>query len=333
MELRPEQKAAALIIGVGSELGGQLLDYLDEEEVERLAAEVARLERVDSQILDRVVSEVKTEAAESAASAVGGLDYVRRLLSGWKSGKGSEILADLESDGRVPFRFMREFPPNTIARVLEGEHPQLVALVVASQSPSFAAQIMGAIDEEVRAEVALRVARMRIPSSWAIEQAEEVLRTRLSAPSASAGGTQNRGAGVRGLAKVLNNAEPSLEHAVLEALGRHDPALAEQVRSLMFVFEDLVTLDDRAVQRVLGEADTTTLAVALKGASEDVSRVIMRNMSQRARERLEEEIDLLGPVPKKDVDAAREKISAAVLRLGDAGEIMLKRGGDAELVA
>jgi flagellar motor switch protein FliG len=202
---------------------------------------------------------------------------------------------------------------------------------MASQAPSTAAGIMAALDEEIRPDVALRVARMSTPSSWAVEQVEEVLRDRLRTPTSS-GTTRNRGAGVRGLAKVLNNAEPTLEHAVLEALGRHDPALAEQVRSLMFVFEDLTGLDDRAVQRVLAEVDSTTLAVALKGAAEAVSDKILRNMSQRARERLEEELDLLGPLPRKDVDEAREKVSSAVLRLGDSGEIMLKRGGDAELV-
>ena len=331
MALRPEQKAAALIIGVGPELGSRLIEFLDDEEVERLAAEVAALERVESDWLDSVVDEVRKEAAHSASTAVGGLDYVRKLLAGWKTDRGSEILDDLESGpDSTPFRFIRDLPVESVARVLQKEHPQAIALVMSNQPPSTAARIMGCLDDRIRAEVALRVARMETPAHWAVEVVEGVLRERLDMPSDNKRG--NRNAGVRGLAKVLNSAEPSLEQSVLEALGRHDPDLAEQVRSLMFVFEDLVTLDDRAVQRVFAEVDSTTLAVALKGASDEVGEKIFRNMSQRARERLEEELDLLGPLPRKEVEAAREKISGIVLDLGEAGEIMLKRGGDAELV-
>jgi flagellar motor switch protein FliG len=178
---------------------------------------------------------------------------------------------------------------------------------------------------------------MRSPSGWAVGKIEEALRSRLSSPASGGNsgrsGGRSRTGGVRGLAKVLSNAEPSLEQSVLEALGRHDPALSEQVRSLMFVFDDLTTLDDRAVQRVLSDVDATSLAVALKGAGEDVSSKVLRNMSQRARDRLEEEIDLLGPLPKKEIEAAREKVSSTVLDLSEAGEIQLRRGGDAELVA
>ncbi len=331
MGLRPEQKAAALIIGVGPELGARLIDFLDDEEVERLATEVAALERVQPDLLESVVDEVRAEAARSASVASGGMDYVRKLLSGWKAGRGSEILDDLESGSQAsPFRFIRDLAPEAVARVLDKEHPQVVAVVISSQPPSTGAAIMSALDDRNRSEVALRVARMETPATWAVQAVEEVLQMRLGTPDETK--HRNRSAGVRGLAKVLNSAERSLEQAVLESLSRHDPDLADQVRALMFVFEDLVTLDDRSVQRVLAEIDSTTLAVALKGAAEDVAAKIFRNMSQRARDRLEEELDLLGPLPRKEVESAREKISAVVLSLGEAGEIMLKRGSDAELV-
>jgi flagellar motor switch protein FliG len=331
MELRPEQKAAALIIGVGPELGARLIEFLDDEEVEHLAAEVANLERVDPDLLERVIDEVRVEAAQASAVASGGLGYVRKLLSGWKAGRGSEILDDLESGPQAtPFRFMRDLSADLVIRVLEKEHPQLIAVVMSNQPPSTAARLMSALDDRLRADVALRVARMETPAVWAVEIANEVLQERLGTPSDTT--RRTRYAGVRGLAKVLSSAEHSLEQTVLESLARHDPDLADQVRALMFVFEDLITLDDRSVQRVLSEVDTTTLAVALKGAAEDVAEKIFRNMSQRARDRLEEELDLLGPLPRKDVESAREKISSTVLDLGEQGEIMLKRGADAELV-
>jgi len=331
MTLRPEEKAAALIIGVGPELGARLMEHLDDEEVERLAAQVARLERVQSDQLESVVEEVRLEAAESARVASGGMDFARKLLSGWKAGRGAEILDDLESGAGVsPFRFVRDLPAEAVARVLDKEHPQVTAVVISNQPPSTAASIMAALDDRNRADVALRVARMETPSAWALEAVEEVLRSRLGTPEDNK--PKSRNAGVRGLAKVLNSADKGLEQAVLESLGRNDPDLAEQVRALMFVFEDIVTLDDRSVQRVLAEVDSTTLAVALKGAAAEVAERILRNMSQRARDRLEEELDLLGPLPRKEVESARQKISSAVLELGESGEIMLKRGADAELV-
>lgn len=324
MDLRPEQKAAALMIAVGDDVASSLLGYLDDEEVEALAVEIAQLERIDPAVLESVLDEATREASATASSAVGGMDYVRRLLSRWNGDIGSEIMDELTTTEGQPFKFVRTIDPQLVVGAMEEEHPQTLAVVVAHQPPSIAARLLGGLPEAVRGNVAIRVARMGRVAKDVIQVVEESLIERLEA-MAGPGGRQ-RG-GVRGLAKVLNSSDKETERAILEDLSQTDPNLAKEVRSLMFVFDDIVTLDDRAIQRVLADVDTQTLAVALKGAPDDLSDRITSNMSQRARDLLLEEIDLLGPVPRKDIDAARESISTTVLALADAEEVIIGRSG------
>jgi flagellar motor switch protein FliG len=322
MDLRPEQKAAALMIAVGDDVASQLLGYLDDEEVEALAAEIAQLERIDPAMLDRVLDEVSHEATTTAAQ--GGMDFVKRMLTRWNGDIGSEIVDELTATEGKPFKFVRTIDPPLIVSALEEEHPQVLAVVIAHQPPSVAARLLQTLPEDVRGNVAIRVARFGRVSKKAVGAVEKSLIERLG--SMAGPGGRKRG-GAHGLAKVLNSSDKETEKQILDDLHEKDPTLAKEVRSLMFVFEDIQKLDDRAIQRVLADVDTQSLAVALKGATDELTNRILGNMSQRARDLLVEEIDLLGPVPRTEIEEARDAIASTVLALADADEVSIGSGG------
>lgn len=329
--LRPEEKAAALVVAVGSSAASGMLDHLSEEEVERLAGEVAKIGRLRPETIDIVFREVYDAAQSDEVYAAGGVDYARDLLTQWNSTAGPEMLERMINDlDAVPFGFVRQVKAEKLGDVLAGEHPQTVAVVLAHQPAAYAATVLRAFDEDFQAQVALRVGKMGKISTEVIRSIESVLRGRLGPVTRDDGGVA-RG-GVKELANVLNNSDRDTERAVMERLREIDQDLADEVRALMFVFDDLVTLDDRSIQRILQDVATQELALAMKGAEEELADAIMRNMSSRAKESLLEEIDLLGPVRRSDVEAARTKVIAAVRLLEEAGEIVISRGEENELI-
>jgi len=329
--LRPEEKAAALVVAVGSSAASGMLDHLNEDEVEQLATEVAKIGRLRQETIDQVFLEVYEAAKSDEVYAAGGVDYARDMLTQWNSTQGPEMLErmlnDLES---IPFGFVRHIEPEKLGDILSEEHPQTVAVVLAHQPAAYAATVLKAFTEDFQAQVAVRVGKMGRISGEVIRSIEDVLKRRLGPVTEDDPGVA-RG-GVKELANVLNNSDRSTERAVMERLREIDEELADEVRALMFVFDDLVTLDDRSIQRVLQDVQAQELALALKGANGEVTDAIMRNMSSRAKESLLEEIDLLGPVRRSDVDVARTKVIAAVRVLEEAGEIVIARGEENELI-
>jgi len=330
LDMRPEQKAAALVVAVGSRNASSVLQYLTEEEVESLAVEVAKIGRLRPDTVESLLQEVYQEAAASRMLAAGGIDYARELLTAWESNRGAEIIERLMADLNVePFNFVRGIDADQLVHIIKDEHPQTVALILAYQTPSYAAEVMRGLEPEMQAEVALRMGTMGRTSPEVIKRVEDALQSRLG--SVSPAEVSIRG-GVEDLAAVLNNTDRSTERAILERLTVQNPQLAEEVRALMFVFEDIVILDDRSVQQLLKHVDTKDLALAMKGVSNDVREVILRNMSQRASEALLEEIELMGAVRRTDVEAAQSTIVAVIRRLEESGEIIVNRGGEGELV-
>ena len=330
LDLRPEQKAAALVVAVGSKQASTLLQYLSEEEVETLAAEVARLGRVRPEVVEAVLDEVYEEAAAQRLIAAGGIDYARELLTEWKGSQGAEIIERLLADLNVtPFNFVRDIEPEQLVHILKDEHPQTVALILAHQPASYSAEVLRAFGTDMQNEAALRIATMGRTSPEVIALVEQALQTRLGTVSSAE--VTVRG-GVEDLAEVLNNTDRATEQAILDRLTRFDPAVAERVRALMFVFEDVATLDNRSIQKVLQGIDSKTLALAMKGVRQDVQQAILDNVSTRARDALLEEIDLLGAVRRRDVETAQSEVVAQVRRLDEAGEIVLSRGGEGDLV-
>ena len=313
--MKPEEKAAALVVAVGSKAASGMLEFLNEDEVERLAGEVAKIGRLQPEIINAVFSEVYEEATAQQLLAAGGIDYAREMLVDWKGERGHEIIERLVTDlEATPFGFVRKCDPEKLSAVLAEEHPQTVALVLAHQPAPYAATVLGFFDEDEQAEIALRVGTMGKASPDVVRAIESHLQSQVR-PEPQAD-LAIRG-GIEELANVLNNSDKATERAILERLNDIDSALAEEVRALMFVFEDIITLDDRGIQRVLQDVNT---------------HAIVRNMSQRAAESLNEEIELLGPSRRTDVEAARRKVVAAIRLLEESGEIVISRGGESELI-
>ncbi len=330
VDLRPEQKAAALVVAVGSRNAASLLQFLTEDEVEQLAGEVARIGRLKPEIVEGVLEEVYRETEAQRLLVAGGIDYARELLSEWRGGHGGEIIERLMADLTVsPFQFIKDIDPEQLVLIMKDEHPQTVALILAHQPPSFAARVLGGFEPEMQAEVAFRMANMGRTSPDVIQRVEQALQSRLGTVSSAEIDVKG---GVGDLAEVLNNTDRTTERSILRRLADVDAGLAEAVRALMFVFEDIATLDDRSIQKLIQEIDSKDLALAMKGVSGELQDTILRNMSQRASETLLEEIELLGAVKRSDVEGAQAAIVAIVRRLEDAGEIIISRAGESDLI-
>lgn len=326
-DLTPPQKAAALVVAIGPREAAKLLEYLDESEIEALAIEVAKLQALPGEILEEVLEELRGEAVAREAILRGGIDYAKELLTSWKGDRATEIVERIERASLdAPFSFLMNVEPAELVQYLHGEHPQLIAVVLSYLPPAHAAAILSRLDPSLRGDVAIRIASMdRVPTEL-VRRAEESLRKRLISTGSQTEVTQ-RG-GVKELATILNSADRSTERAILSSLETHSAELADRVRSLMFLFEDIVQLRDRDIQEVLRTVEPQVLALAMKGVGEEVREVVLRNLSERARETLLEEMETLGAVRVRDVEEAQAKVVAVIRRLDEEGKIVMR--GDAE---
>lgn len=326
--LRPEQKAATLMLAVGSRAAANVLQYLSEEEVEALATEVTRLGTVEAEIVDSVMSEARQEASSRTGAAVGDINSARKILSEWQGRSGNDIIGRI-ADAPSPFSFVKSMDTEILAQLFADEHPQIAAQILSHQSPEFAASVLQRLDEDLQADISVRIATMGRTTPEVIVHFEEAVRERLGhAPSRQL----EQRSGAESLASLLNNTSKEMEQAIIERLKEVDPELAEKVQALMFVFEDVAGLDDRSIQAILKDVETTDLATAMKGVGPNVSDTIFRNLSKRAGEALAEEIDLMGPVRRSEVAEAQARVVAEIRRLEEAGEIVLGRGGEDDLV-
>jgi flagellar motor switch protein FliG len=321
------QKAAIFLLQMGKDRSAKVLQSMREPEVEELMTEIARLEGVDANTVDEVLDEFRDLAAARRYFTQGGMSFAAEVLeASMGTGKARDVMDRLASSlVELPFEFLRRADPRQILTFLQDEHPQTIALVIAHMHADHAAMVLGGLNEALQADVAHRVATMDRTSPEVIAQVEQVLERRISSVIQSsdfavAGGVQD-------LVDILNRSDRGTERLILEGLEAKDAELAEEVRSRMFVFEDITTLDDRSVQMVLRELDAKQLAVALKGVRDDVRNKIMRNMSTRASTNLAEEIDLLGPVRLKSVEEAQGDIVRVIRALEDSGQIVIQRGG------
>lgn len=324
------QKAAAVLLAVGPEIAATVLNHLTDAEVEQVAIEVATLGDVDSERLHTILEEFHAEALAHQHLVSGGERHARDMLRRLMGAKGDDVVDRLLATVHTaPFNFLRGHEPIEVLRHLRDEHPQTVALILAHLPAKFAAQVLAGLEPEVQTEVAMRVATLDRTSPEVVTRVEAALQERLGALQ---GARLDERGGVRELAAVLNNTDRGTERAILASLEASDPQLAEQVRALMFVFEDIVLLDDRAVQEVLRQVDTARLALALKGVSDDVREIVQRNLSERARESLVEESELLGPTRVRDVEEAQSEVVRVIRRLDEEGAIVISRGNDGEFV-
>lgn len=327
--LSGRQKAAVVLISLGTEKAASILQHLSEREVESLSAEVAALWRVRPETSAAVLSEVAERLQARDMLGVGGPEYARDVLEHLLGQeRAEEIMGTLTTKTETrPFEFLRRTPPEQVCAFLKDESPQTIALVVASVHSSLAARVLAELPPELQAEVALRIATMSETNPDVIRDIEQGLRQKLAnvvAQEFSAAG------GVDALADILNRAGRSTERNVVGAIGDRDQRLAEEIRSRLFTFEDLVILEDRDLQLVLREVDQKELQLALRGVDQVVVDKVLGNMSQRGAEMLREDMEASPPQRKAVVEEAQGKIVAAVRRLEDAGALVLRRGAEDE---
>jgi flagellar motor switch protein FliG len=327
------QKAAVLLLQVGQENAAKVLGHLRPAEIEELTAEILRLRSVSPEIAGVVLEEFHGMIASPLRGGLGGLDFAQSLLEGALGADGAaEVLGRVAEAAVVqPFQFLHQADPQQILTFLTGEHPQTIALVVAHLRPDQASMILGGLTADMQADIALRIATMEATSSEYVRLVEDVVQRRTSTVLQAK--TNTAVGGVQPLVDIINRADRGTERSILEGLATKNSALAEEIRALMFVFEDITTLDDRAIQLVLRGVETADLATALKGVTDTVRDKILKNVSERARENLLDEIEMLGPVRMSAVEESQQKVVAIIRQLEESGQIVLTRGGDDDFVA
>ena len=328
------QKAALILIQLGREQAARVMSQFDDSEIEELTTEIARLERVDQKVADGVLEEFyEASLGGLGVTSRGGLGVAQALL---EASVGRDRAANMmerlaTSLQGQPFEFLQYADARQVVSLLSGEHPQTIALVLAHLRPDHASAIMTGLPPQTQAEVAHRIALMERASPDVVTVVAESLQRKATAvltpQEMSAVG------GVQPLVEIINRADPTTEKLILEGLEARDQSLAEEVRSRMFVFTDIVLLEDRAIQLVLRGVEMSSLATALKGAGEEVKDKILRNLSERARENLVEEIELLGPVRLSMVEDARAAVVQVIRKLEESGQIVIRREGEDEYVS
>ena len=330
-ELTGKEKAAVLLISMGPELSANIFKHMREEEIEQLTLEIANVRKVSGEQRDTVMKEFHQMAIANEFISQGGIDYAKEVLErALGTQKALEIINRLTSSLQVrPFDFIRKTDASQLLNFIQGEHPQTIALIMAYLDPEQASIVMSALPAERQSDVTRRMAMMDRISPEILREVEQVLERKLSSllnqDFSSAGGIQT-------VVDILNNVDRGTEKSIMESLEIEDPELAEEIKKRMFVFEDIVQLDDRAVQQVLREIDTGDLSLALKGASEEVLSKFQRNMSQRAAQMIKEDIEYMGPVRLRDVEDAQQRIVNTIRKLEELGEIVISRGGGDEII-
>jgi flagellar motor switch protein FliG len=326
------RKAAILLIQLGRERAAAVLEKLTEHEVEAISSEIARLETVSPAETEQVMREFRELATARSHVAQGGLTFAQELLEqSLGAERASEIILRLNAAAvQMPFQFLHRADPAQLRSFIADEHPQVIALVLAHMTPDKASLLLSGLPPEQQAEVAHRIAVMDRTSPEIIRAVESTLERKLSSVLQPA--EMSRVGGVDPLVNIINRSDRATERQIVEGLESLDAELADEVRSRMFMFEDIVELEDRSVQLVLRQVDTGQLALALKGVSEQVRNKITSNLSERAGENLIEEMEILGPVRLTQVEEAQQSIIRSIRELEEQGQIMVRRGNDDDFV-
>jgi flagellar motor switch protein FliG len=329
--LTGKQKAAILLISLGPDVSASVYKNLSEEEIEKLTLEISGMKKVTSSEKDGIIEEFHQIALAQDYIAQGGIGYAKSVLEkALGEDRAVQIINRLTSSLQVkPFDFARKADPNQILHFIQNEHPQTIALILSYLEANQAGQILSSLAPELQAEVAKRIALMDSTAPEIINEVEQILERKLSA-TVTQDYTQT--GGVEAVVEVLNGVDRSTEKTILDTLSLQDPELAEEIKKRMFIFEDIVTLDTKAIQRVIREAENEDLMLALKIASDEVKDILFGNMSQRMVETFKDEMEFMGPVRLKDVEEAQTRIVNVIRKLEDAGVIVVARGGGDDIV-
>ncbi|AUM88634.1 flagellar motor switch protein FliG [Clostridium botulinum] len=326
------QKAAILFITLGPEASAGIIKKLPDSEIQKITYEIANITSVKSELKQDILEEFIQINKAKDYILEGGFEYAKNLLGkALGSQKAIEILDKVTEATQQfrPFAIARKADPSQLLNTISNEHPQTIALVLCYMQSDKAGQILSSLPEDLQSEVAYRIATMSATSPMVVKEIEKVLDSKLSSVVRSDATTIG---GVQTIVEVLNQVDRTTEKNITEGLQRENAELAEKIKESMFVFEDIITLDDVAIQRVLREVETKDLALDLKGSSEEVANVIFRNQSKRAASSLKEDIEFLGPVRIMDVEKAQQGIVSIIRRLDEAGEIVISRGGEDAII-
>lgn len=326
------QKAAILFITLGPEASAGIIKRFPESEIQKITYEIANITSVKSEQRQEILGEFIEINKAKDYIVEGGIEYARNLLGkALGSQRAKEILDKVTEATQQyrPFAIARKADAHQLMNVISNEHPQTIALILCYLQPDKSGQILSALPEDVQSEVAFRIASMSNTSPMVIKEIEKVLDNKLSSVVKS---DMTVLGGVDTLVDILNQVDRTTEKNITEGLERESPELAEKIRESMFVFEDIITLDDVSIQRVLREVDAKELAMALKGCSEEVANAIFKNQSKRAAAALKEDMEFLGPVRLMDVEKAQQRIVGIIRRLDEAGEIVISRGGEDAII-
>ncbi|MEK3808936.1 flagellar motor switch protein FliG [Metabacillus sp. SLBN-84] len=330
-KLTGKQKAALLLISLGPDAAASVYKHLSEEEIEKLTLEISSVRNVDSQNKEGIIEEFHQIAMAQEFISQGGISYAKQILEkALGEERASSIIHRLTSSLQVkPFDFARKADPAQIFNFIQGEHPQTIALILSYLDPVQSGQILSGLPHQQQADIAIRIAKMDRTSPEIINEVEQVLERKLSS-AVTQDYTQT--GGVEAVVEVLNGVDRSTEKTILDSLEIQDPELAEEIKKRMFVFEDIVTLDSRAIQRVIRDVENEDLMLSLKVASEEVKEIVFKNMSKRMADTFKEEMEFMGPVRLRDVEEAQSRIVSVIRRLEDAGEIVIARGGGDDVI-
>jgi flagellar motor switch protein FliG len=330
-DLTGKQKAAILLISLGPDVSASVYKHLSEEEIEKLTLEISGVKKVDSMAKEEILEEFHSIALAQDYITQGGIGYAKTVLEkALGTDQAAVIINRLTSSLQVrPFDFARKADAGQILNFIQNEHPQTIALILSYLDSAQAGQILSELPQEVQADIARRIAVMDSTSPEIINEVEQILERKLSA-TVTQDYTQT--GGIEAVVDVLNGVDRATERTILDALEIQDPELAEEIKKRMFVFEDIVTLDNRAIQRVIRDCENEDLMLALKVSSDEVKEIVFKNMSKRMVETFQDEMEFMGPVRLRDVEEAQSRIVAIIRRLEEAGEIVIARGGGDDII-
>ena len=330
-DLKGREKAAVLLVALGGSAVAGVYKFMDDSTIELLTLEIANMRRVNQETKLDVLKEAQETIMAREFMTQGGVDYARKLLEqALGVEKAQDILRRITASLQVrPFDFVRHTDPQQLLSFIQNEHPQTISLILSYLSPDQAALVMGGLPPALQWDVARRIARMDRITPEVLREVERVLERKLSTVM---GQDFTSAGGVDAVVNIINLVDRGTERNIIEAMEELDPELAEEIKKRLFMFDDIIGLDDRSLQRVLREVDLKDLGLALKGASEELRVKFFRNMSKRAADMLKEDMDYMGPVKVRMVEEAQQKIVNVIRALEEAGEIVIARGGEEELL-
>ncbi len=326
------RKIAVFLMALGPNVSAGVLKHFNEAEIEKISMEIANTSRVERESLDEILNEFSAIHEAQQYMVNGGYDYAKEILEQTLGPqKAGDLMKRLRESSKIkPFTFVRDADAKQLVNMISQEHPQTIAFILSYLDSDQSAMVLSELPQEIQSDIARRIAVMERTSPQIIKGVESVMQERLSTifqqDFTSAGG-------ITAIVDILNNVDRGTEKLILEELEKEDAELAETIRQQMFIFDDIVNLDDSSIQRIIRDLDNNDISLALKGASEEVSSRIFKNVSKRAGEILQENMEFMGPVRLREVEEAQQRVVAVIRRLDESGEIIISRGGDDAIIA